>query len=96
MYSRRGGGGGSKAEMIKDDRNKQINDALDKHLERSSPSSSRNGGAAGGLAFKDKDRFLVLSGNGKASLQQKLVGNLCSTTNYFSLLTFSKVNVLFI
>ncbi|KAK1372460.1 Casein kinase II subunit beta [Heracleum sosnowskyi] len=70
MYSRRGGGGGSKAEMIKDNRNKQINDALDKHLERSSPSSSRGGG---GLVFKDKDRVSVLSGNGKASLQQKLI-----------------------
>lgn len=73
MHSRRGGGGGSKTEMIKDNRTKQINDALDKHLERS---SSRGGGGAGGLVLKEKDRFSMFSGNGKASLQQKLIGNL--------------------
>lgn len=44
--------GGSKAEMGQVDR-KRINDALDKHLERSSPSSSRVG-----TNGKDKDRSL--------------------------------------
>ncbi|KAL3815233.1 hypothetical protein ACJIZ3_016501 [Penstemon smallii] len=45
MYRDRGGGGSSKggAEIL--DR-KRINDALDKHLEKSSPSTSRNKGSA--------------------------------------------------
>lgn len=86
MHSRRGGGGGSKVEIMKDNRKKQINDVLDKHLERSSPSSSRGGG--GGLGFKGKDRLSGLSGTGKASLQQKLIGNIYfRKTNYFSLQT---------
>ena len=68
--------------MLKDSRTKQINDALDKHLERSSPSSSRGGG---GIAFKEKDRVSGLSGNGKASFQKKPIGNLCLSRNCLSL-----------
>ncbi|XP_073308213.1 casein kinase II subunit beta-1-like [Primulina huaijiensis] len=45
MYRDRGGGGSSKGGADLLDR-KRINDALDKHLERSSPSTSRNKGAA--------------------------------------------------
>ncbi|KAL6979800.1 casein kinase 2 regulatory subunit [Sarracenia purpurea var. burkii] len=51
MYRERGGGG-SRSEMGHVDR-KRINDALDKHLERSSPSTSR------ALNGKDKDRLLT-------------------------------------
>ncbi|XP_077235129.1 casein kinase II subunit beta-1-like isoform X2 [Tasmannia lanceolata] len=53
MYRDRGGGG-SKPEIGPIDR-KRINDALDKHLEKSSPSTSK------GLNGKDKDRFSVPS-----------------------------------
>lgn len=45
---------GSKAEMASIDR-KRISDALDKHLERSSPSTSK------GLNGKDKDRVSAQS-----------------------------------
>ena len=44
MYRDRGGGGASKAGEMLD--RKRINDALDKHLEKSSPSTSRNKGSA--------------------------------------------------
>lgn len=44
MYRDRGGGGSSKAGEMLD--RKRINDALDKHLEKSSPSTSRNKGSA--------------------------------------------------
>ncbi|KAL7166966.1 hypothetical protein ACSBR2_037597 [Camellia fascicularis] len=53
MYRERGGGG-SRSEMGPVDR-KRINDALDKHLERSSPSTSRSFNA------KDKDRLSAQS-----------------------------------
>uniref|UniRef100_A0A5B6YWY0 Putative casein kinase II subunit beta-4 isoform X2 n=1 Tax=Davidia involucrata TaxID=16924 RepID=A0A5B6YWY0_DAVIN len=53
MYRERGGGG-SKSAMGHVDR-KRINDALDKHLERSSPSTSR------GVNGKDKDRLSAQS-----------------------------------
>uniref|UniRef100_A0A5B6Z888 Casein kinase II subunit beta n=1 Tax=Davidia involucrata TaxID=16924 RepID=A0A5B6Z888_DAVIN len=53
MYRDRGGAG-SKSEMGHVDR-KRINDALDKHLERSSPSTSR------GVNGKDKDRLSAQS-----------------------------------
>ncbi|KAI8529870.1 hypothetical protein RHMOL_Rhmol11G0008000 [Rhododendron molle] len=53
MYRDRGGGG-SRPEMGQVDR-KRINDALDKHLERSSPSTSR------ALNGKEKDRFSAQS-----------------------------------
>ncbi|GMQ04579.1 hypothetical protein CsSME_00049941 [Camellia sinensis var. sinensis] len=53
MYRDRGGGG-SRSEMGPVDR-KRINDALDKHLERSSPSTSRSFNA------KDKDRLSAQS-----------------------------------
>ncbi|KAI7994255.1 Casein kinase II subunit beta-1 [Camellia lanceoleosa] len=53
MYRERGGGG-SRSEMGHVDR-KRINDALDKHLERSSPSTSR------ALNGKDKDRLVAQS-----------------------------------
>ncbi|KAK4493097.1 hypothetical protein RD792_018063 [Penstemon davidsonii] len=45
MYRDRGGGGSSKGGADILDR-KRINDALDKHLEKSSPSTSRNKGSA--------------------------------------------------
>lgn len=54
MY--RGGGGSSKAEMGGGVDRKRINEALDKHLERSSPSASRTGG---------KDRALSTTANSK-------------------------------
>lgn len=58
MYRDRGGGGGSsRSEFVAGplDR-KRINDALDKHLEKSSPSTSR-----GGLNSKDKEKRSVPS-----------------------------------
>lgn len=60
MYNRdRGGGGGgsSKAESVGGplDR-KRINDALDKHLEKSSPSNSTRGL----LSTKDKERIVSM------------------------------------
>lgn len=74
MYSKRGGGG-SKAEMGHVDR-KRINDALDKHLERSSPSTSR------GLNGKDKDRFSMLAGNGKPPPPEQRPTGILSTYLY--------------
>ncbi|PSS09676.1 Casein kinase II subunit beta-1 like [Actinidia chinensis var. chinensis] len=56
MYRERGGGGGGgglRLEMGNVDR-KRINDALDKHLERSSPSTSR--------AFNGKDKQSIFTG----------------------------------
>ncbi|KAK6119340.1 hypothetical protein DH2020_046922 [Rehmannia glutinosa] len=44
MYRDRGGGGSAKGGEMLD--RKRINDALDKHLEKSSPSTSRNKGSA--------------------------------------------------
>lgn len=44
MYKDRGGGGSSKGGEMLD--RKRINEALDKHLEKSSPSTSRNKGSA--------------------------------------------------
>ncbi|XP_057512540.1 putative casein kinase II subunit beta-4 [Actinidia eriantha] len=64
MYRDRGGGGGSsKAEIGGGplDR-KRINDALDKHLEKSSPSTSRN--------IKDRERVSVPSTSTVKSQQQ--------------------------
>ncbi|GFZ02906.1 casein kinase II beta chain 1 [Actinidia rufa] len=64
MYRDRGGGGGSsKAEIGGGplDR-KRINDALDKHLEKSSPSTSRN--------IKDRERVSVPSTSTGKSQQQ--------------------------
>lgn len=49
------GGGSSKSEMVGSLDRKRINDALDKHLEKSSPSTSK------GLNIKDKDRLSVPS-----------------------------------
>lgn len=71
MYRDRGGGGGSsKSEIVAGplDR-KRINDALDKHLEKSSPTSR------GLLNSKDKERVSMLStstagGAGKSQQQQ--------------------------
>lgn len=64
MYNNRG----SKAEMGAVDR-KRINDALDKHLERSSPSTSK------GLNSKDKDRLsaqsIISSTGGKQPSDQR-------------------------
>ncbi|KAM7257878.1 hypothetical protein ACFE04_013619 [Oxalis oulophora] len=58
MYSRRGGGGSSKAaEVGGSTSSKRINDALDKHLERSSPSTSRSN-----LLMNAKDKSSALIG----------------------------------
>ena len=70
MYRDRGGGGGggsSKSEIVGGplDR-KRINDALDKHLEKSSPSTSR------ALSSKDKERLSVPSTSaGKSQLDHR-------------------------
>ncbi|XWS32458.1 hypothetical protein CRYUN_Cryun23aG0160700 [Craigia yunnanensis] len=68
MYSHRDrGGGSSKSELVRGplDR-KRINDALDKHLEKSSPSTSR------GLNSKDKERSSVPSTSiGKPQLDHR-------------------------
>lgn len=70
MYRDRGGGGGggsSKSEIVGGplDR-KRINDALDKHLEKSSPSTSR------ALSSKDKERLSVPStSTGKSQLDHR-------------------------
>lgn len=68
MYRERGGGGSSKTEIVGGplDR-KRINDALDKHLEKSSPSTSR------ALAnSKDKERLSVPStSTGKSQLDHR-------------------------
>ncbi|PSS24856.1 Casein kinase II subunit beta-4 [Actinidia chinensis var. chinensis] len=64
MYRDRGGGGGSSKTEIGGgplDR-KRINDALDKHLEKSSPSTSRN--------IKDRERVAVPSTSAGKSQQQ--------------------------
>ncbi|KAF4367765.1 hypothetical protein G4B88_004997, partial [Cannabis sativa] len=52
MYRDRGGGS-SKSEIVGPLDRKRINDALDKHLEKSSPSTSR------ALSSKDKDRLSI-------------------------------------
>ena len=68
MYRDRvGGGGSSKSEIVGGplDR-KRINDALDKHLEKSSPSTSR------ALSSKDKERLSVPStSTGKSQLDHR-------------------------
>ena len=84
MYRDRGGGGGgggiggsSKSEIVGAtlDR-KRINDALDKHLEKTSPSTSR------GLHSKEKERLSVPStSTGKPQLDHRsasLSKNKCS------------------
>lgn len=66
MYRERGGGS-SKSEIVGGplDR-KRINDALDKHLEKSSPSTSR------ALSSKDKERLSVPSTSaGKSQLDHR-------------------------
>lgn len=67
MYrDRTGGGGSSKPEIVGD--RKRINDALDKHLEKSSPSTSK--GLGGGN--KDKERVSVPStSTGKSQLDHR-------------------------
>lgn len=62
MY--KGRGIGSKSEIGRIDR-KRINDALDKHLERSSPSTSR-----GLNNSKDKDRISLLPTSSDKQLDQ--------------------------
>ncbi|KAG6474861.1 hypothetical protein ZIOFF_064076 [Zingiber officinale] len=63
------GGNGSKMEVGSLDR-KRINDALDKHLEKSSPSTSR------GLIVKDKDKLtLPSSASGKQPEHRSLSKN---------------------
>jgi hypothetical protein len=94
MYRDRGGGGGSsRSEIVGGplDR-KRINDALDKHLEKSSPSTSRGGG----INSKDKERLSVPStSTGKSqpldhrdSRSVPLSKNKCSDGQPFSLLLF--------
>ncbi|WOL06116.1 casein kinase II subunit beta-4 [Canna indica] len=66
------GGNGSKVDTGAVDR-KRINDALDKHLEKSSPSTSR------GLIGKDKERLLMPSAaSGKQPDHRPLSKNKCS------------------
>ncbi|MQM04776.1 hypothetical protein Taro_037578 [Colocasia esculenta] len=62
MYRDRSGA--SKSEIRSLDR-KRINDALDKHLERSSPSTSK------GISIKDKDRLSVPSTSAGKQLDQR-------------------------
>lgn len=59
MYRERGIGG-SKAEAATGVDRRRINEALDKQLERSSPSTSRTGG--GGINGRDKQLKAVLLG----------------------------------
>ncbi|KAL8107086.1 putative casein kinase II subunit beta-4 isoform X1 [Apium graveolens] len=59
MYGKRGG-------EIGQANRKRINDVLDKHLERSSPSSSK-----GGVSLKSKDRLAMLIGEKKTSVELK-------------------------
>lgn len=63
------GGNGSKMDAGSVDR-KRINDALDKHLEKSSPSTSR------GLIVKDKDKLpMPSSASGKQPEHRSLSKN---------------------
>lgn len=93
MYRDRGGGvGSSRSEIVGGplDR-KRINDALDRHLEKSSPSTSR-----GGLNSKDKERLSVPStSTGKAQLLDhhdsrpaSLAKNKCSDGGPISVFVF--------
>ncbi|XP_023890844.1 putative casein kinase II subunit beta-4 isoform X2 [Quercus suber] len=73
-----GGGGLSRSEMVAGggggplDRKRIINDALDKHLEKSSPSTSRVGGGINSSS-KDKERISVPStSTGKSQQHQQL------------------------
>ncbi|CAD5193669.1 unnamed protein product, partial [Musa acuminata subsp. malaccensis] len=71
MYRERGGSG-LKVEIGAVDR-KRINDALDKHMEKSPPSASR------GLNSKEKDRLSVPStSSGKQPEHRSLSKNKCS------------------
>nr|POE83076.1 isoform 2 of putative casein kinase ii subunit beta-4 [Quercus suber] len=78
MYRDRlgGGGGSSRSEMVASggggplDRKRIINDALDKHLKKSSPSTSRVNGRIHGSS-KDKERIFVPStSTGKSQQHQ--------------------------
>lgn len=78
MYRERvgGGGGSSRSEMVAGggggplDRKRIINDALDKHLEKSSPSTSRVGGGINSSS-KDKERISAPStSTGKSQQHQ--------------------------
>lgn len=62
MYRERGGGGGSSLDR------KRINDALDKHLEKSSPSTSRGLNSSIKDKDKDKERFSMPSTSTVAGL----------------------------
>lgn len=64
MYGTRGGDVGQA-------NRKRINDVLDKHLERSSPSSSK-----GGVGLRSKDRLGMLIGDKKAAVELK-AGSVC-------------------
>jgi casein kinase II subunit beta len=70
MYKDRVGGGSSRSEIVGVplDRKRIINDALDKHLEKSSPSTSRVGGL--NSSSKDKERLSVPSTSTDKSQQQ--------------------------
>ena len=72
MYRDRvgGGGGSSRSEIVGGplDRKRIINDALDKHLEKSSPSTSRVGGL--NSSSKDKESLSVPSTSTGKSQQQ--------------------------
>ncbi|KAI4338764.1 hypothetical protein MLD38_023780 [Melastoma candidum] len=77
MYGGRSGGG--KGEMV--DRKRMINDALDKHLEKSSPSTSRADEKA-----KDKERISVPS---TSSGKSQLKNNCSDGLKFFLFLLFS-------
>ncbi|KAI3410246.1 Casein kinase II subunit beta (CK II beta) [Psidium guajava] len=66
MYKDRGGGGGGSSKSEAVDRRRIINDALDKQLEKSSPSTSRS---------RDKERIAVPStSTGKSHLDHRESG----------------------
>ena len=116
MYRDRvgGGGGSSRSGMVAGwgggllDRKRIINDALDKHLEKSSPSTSR---VSGGInsSSKDKERISVPStSTGKSQQHQhqqldhrdsrsaSLSKSKCSDGMYFMCIQFWTVRVLFL
>ena len=114
MYRDRvgGGGGSSRSEMVAGggggplDRKRIINDALDKHLEKSSPSTSRVGGGINSSS-KDKERISVPStSTGKSQQHQQLdhrdsrsaslSKNKCSDGMYFMCMQFWTLCVLFL
>jgi hypothetical protein len=82
MYRERGSGGSKMTEVGPVDR-KRINDALDKQLERSSPSTSR-------AAINGKDKPLIMGGKGPSDHRDSRSASASlSKTNCSDGLTFS-------